>query len=141
MTIGAVKRRLRETARPVYGGRWEELKKRLKENYPDVPEGDIERSIDKYDQWKVRGIVLYNKSSSNALWEITLFCAGFLIILINIQHEFYGRVIAPLKAKKVEHAVAALELFISSLAWEENSHFSVDENKKDIVKFPEKRLD
>ena len=47
--------------------------------------------------------------------------------------KLYGRVIAPLKAKKVEHAVAALELFISSLAWEENSHFSVDENKKDIV--------
>ena len=105
---------------------------RLRENYPNVSKQDIETSIDKFDQWKVRGVVLYYNSKSNCLWELTA-VAGILIVLINTEHEFYKRVISPLRIKNIESALAAIELFISSLAWEEHSHFSSDENKKDIV--------
>ena len=109
-----------------------DLFERLRENYPDVAKEEIENSIQKFDQWKVRGVVLYYSSKANSLWELTS-VAQFLIVLINTEHEFYKRVIAPLRIKKVEQAVAAIELFISSLAWEEHSHFSTDEKKKDIV--------
>jgi hypothetical protein len=105
---------------------------RLRENYPDVPKEDIQASIGKFDKWKVRGVVLYYSSKSNSLWELTP-VAGFLIVLINTEHEFYKRVIAPLRLKKIDQAVAAIELFISSLAWEEFSHFTADDKKKDIV--------
>jgi hypothetical protein len=105
---------------------------RLRENYPDVAKEEIENSIQKFDQWKVRGVVLYYSSQANSLWELTS-VAQFLIVLINTEHEFYKRVIAPLRTKKIEQAVAAIELFISSLAWEEHAHFTTDEKKKDIV--------
>ena len=105
---------------------------RLRDNYPDVSDEEIDASIQKFDQWKVRGVVLYYSSKANTLWELTSI-AGFLIVLINTEHEFYRRVIAPLRLRNEEQAVAAIELFISSLAWEEHSHFSTDERKKDIV--------
>jgi hypothetical protein len=104
----------------------------LREKFPGVPKEDIEQSIVKFDSWQVHGVVLYYSSSSSSLWEITAI-AGFLIVLINTEHEFYTRVIAPLRNKKVEQAVAAIELFISSLAWEEHTHFSAEDKKKDIV--------
>ena len=109
-----------------------DLFERLRENFPDVEKAEIETSIEKFDKWKVRGAVLYYSSKSNSLWEITS-VAQFLIVLINTEHEFYKRVIAPLRVNRAEHAVAAIELFISSLAWEEHTHFSTDERKKDIV--------
>jgi hypothetical protein len=105
---------------------------RLRENYPNVSDEDIKASIEKFDQWKVRGVVLYHSSKSNSLWELTP-VAGILIVLINTEHEFYKRVIEPLRIKNVQSALAAIELFISSLAWEEHYHFTTDERKKDII--------
>ena len=105
---------------------------RLRANYPNVLKEEIETSIQNFDNWRVRGVVLYYGSQANCLWELTS-VGGFLIVLINTEHEFYKRVISPLRFKNIEMAVASIELFISSLAWEEHSHFSTDEKKKDIV--------
>jgi hypothetical protein len=109
-----------------------ELFKRLRDNYPDVDKQEIEASIEKFDQWRVRGVVLYFSSKGNSLWELTT-AGQFLIVLINTEHEFYKRVICPLRVNKIEQAVASIELFISSLAWEEHEHFTVDEKKKDTI--------
>lgn len=131
-TIGAI----RETEGERLGQFSEDEKNdlfiRLRENYPDVPKEEIENSIEKFNLWKVRGVVLYYSSKANCLWELTS-VGGFLIVLINTEHEFYQRVISPFRYKNIEKAVAAIELFISSLAWEEYAHFSTDERKKDIV--------
>lgn len=109
-----------------------ELYKRLRDNYPDVPKEEIESSIQKFDMLKVRGVVLYYSSKASCLWELTS-VGGFLIVLINTEHEFYKRIISPFRFKNIEKALAAIELFVSSLAWEEYSHFSADEKKKDII--------
>lgn len=109
-----------------------ELFKRLRENFPDVDKAEIEASIKKFDQWRVRGVVLYFSSKANSLWELTT-AGQFLIVLINTEHEFYKRVISPFRIKKIEQAVASIELFISSLAWEEHEHFTADEKKKDTI--------
>lgn len=110
------------------------LLERLKEKYPEISNEDIIRAIEKYDRTKTRGCVLYNKSDSSALWSITN-VFGFLIILINTRHAFYENIMLPLKTNKQELALAAIELFISSLAWEEDKHFSSGSEKNTIESF------
>ncbi len=107
---------------------------RLKEKYNDIAPADIEKAIEKYDKTKVRGCVLYNKSESSSLWSITN-VFGFLVILINTSHPFYENIMLPLKMNKQEVALAAIELFISSLAWEEDKHFSSGVEKDIIEQF------
>jgi len=107
---------------------------RLKEKYPSIEEDDIRKAIDRYDSSLVRGCVLYHDSESDALWSLTT-VFGFLIVLINTQHVFYQHVIAPLRQHRFEAALAAIELFISSLAWEENQHFGSGEKKNILEEF------
>ena len=107
---------------------------RLKEKYGEINTSDIEKAIEKYDKTKIKGCVLYNKSESSALWSITN-VFGFLIILINTNHSYYENILLPLKMKKQEMALAAVELFISSLAWEEDKHFSSGTEKDVIEQF------
>lgn len=109
-----------------------ELLKRLKEKYPEVPEKDIIKSINKYDASKVRGCVLYNSSESKDLWSYTN-VGNFLIVLINTNHDFYLNIMAPFKNVHFENALSAIELFITSLAWEEYHHFSLDEKQKNTI--------
>jgi ribosomal protein S18 acetylase RimI-like enzyme len=59
-----------------------DLFQRLRENYPDVRREEIENSIQRFDQWKVRGVVLYCSSKSNSLWDVTA-VAGFLIVGVD----------------------------------------------------------
>lgn len=107
---------------------------RLKEKYPDVPDKQIVRSIDRYDTIQSRGCVLYFQSESDALWTFTT-VYDFLIVLINTNHMFYENVMQPLRMANQDEALAALELFISSLAFEEKEHFSVDDKARIIEDF------
>ncbi|MBT4700621.1 MAG: hypothetical protein HOB79_06050 [Rhodospirillaceae bacterium] len=103
----------------------------LIERYPEVSEDDLRSAIDKYDQSLRRACVLYADSESEKLWIIENI-RDFLIILINTKHMFYQNVMMPLKETDNEHALTALELFISSLGWEEFKHFN-DDRKAPIV--------
>lgn len=96
---------------------------RLKEKYPDVLEDHIYRAIDKYDQAKVRGCVLYSHSEGSHLWSYT-HVANFLVVVINTKHSFYQNIISPFRIAKSEAALSGIELFITSLAWEEFNQFS-----------------
>lgn len=99
-----------------------QLFERLCQRYPTISKEDIRRAIDNYDQLRVRGCVLYAESESDQLWSYTT-VYDFLIITINTKHEFYINVLHPMKVVGVEEALSAMELFVSSLAWEQHNHF------------------
>ena len=107
------------------------LFKRLKERFPEIPDEEIWRAIELYDKALLRACVLYAPSESEKLWSITNI-QSFLIILINTNHKFYENVMQPIRDSEKERALAALELFISSLGWEEFEHFN-SEPKDQII--------
>lgn len=108
---------------------------RLTEKYPAIDVAQVERSINRFDQSRVRGCLLYHASDDQALWSMTE-VYGFLIILINTNHPFYTNVLAPLRMGQSESALSAVELFISSLAWEERGeHFMLPERRNVLEEF------
>jgi hypothetical protein len=110
------------------------LLERLKAKYPDISEAELDKAIENFDQSKVRGCVLYSESESEQLWSYTT-VYDFLIILINTRHSFYEFALAPLRRAHQDPALASIELFISSLAWEEFNHFGRGQEKDIIENF------
>ena len=108
-----------------------QLMERLCQRYPQIQQEDIKRAIDNYDQLRVRGCVLYAELESDQLWSFAT-VYDFLVITINSKHEFYVNVLHPLKMAGYEEALAAMELFISSLAWEQHNHFQGD-SERDVL--------
>lgn len=96
-----------------------DLLARLKARYPTISESEINSSIDRFDEFRSKGCLLYCGSDDDKqLWSFT-WIHGFLVVLVNTDHEFYNRLIAPLRTAKAERALAAIELFIIALASEE----------------------
>jgi hypothetical protein len=108
------------------------LMERLVTKFPTIPQLQIEHSIGRFDESRVRGCVLYHASDDQALWSMTE-VYGFLIILINTNHPFYTNILAPLRNAQSESALSALELFISSLAWEERGEHFLQPEKKALL--------
>ena len=82
----------------------------------------------------MRGCVLYSKSDSERLWSLTN-VGNFLIVLINTNHLYYQNVIHPIRIDGQDSALTAIELFISSLAWEEHTHFAGGLKKDTIEEY------
>lgn len=99
-----------------------QLLERLTLRFPNISEASIKTAIERYDSSRVRGCVLYADSESQQLWSFST-VYDFLIIIINTRHEFYVNILHPLRMASQEDALSAIELFISSLAWEEHMHF------------------
>jgi hypothetical protein len=110
------------------------LLSRLQSRFPNVLEESIRIAIKNYDQAYVRGCVIYAESESEQFWSFTT-VFDFLIITINTKHEFYQNILHPLRMAKQEEALAAIELFISSLAWEEHTHFRDDREREVLENF------
>ncbi len=108
------------------------LTERLVEKFPGIPEEQIANSIKRFDESRVRGCILYHASEDQALWSMTE-VYGFLIILINTNHPFYTNILAPLRNRQNEAALSAIELFISSLAWEERGEHFMQPEKKALL--------
>jgi len=105
---------------------------KLSEKYPKIPKKEIQQSIDVLDKSMSRACILYAPSeTNNQLWSITRFYS-FLVVLINTNHEFYLRFLGELRNSNQDGAVTAVELFLSSLAVEEDK-FNVDEDAKDTI--------
>jgi hypothetical protein len=96
----------------------QELFARLQEKYPDIPKDDVLAAVTALDQALVRACILYAPSEATQLWSFTK-VFDFMVVLINTRHEFYSRVLSELTEKGQEGALTAIELFISSLAVEE----------------------
>lgn len=111
-----------------------ELANRLIEKYPTIAQEEIQSAVEALDQALVRACVLYAPSESTQLWSYTR-VYDFLIVLINTKHEFYLRVLSELRSKQQEGALTAIELFISSLAIEEEKFITRDEAKDIIEEF------
>lgn len=108
-----------------------QLLSRLTQRYPTVSEEAIMVAINNYDKARVRGCVLYAESESDQFWSFsTVF--DFLIITINTKHEFYQNIMHPLRMAGQNDALAAIELFVSSLAWEEHTHFR-EKRESDVL--------
>jgi hypothetical protein len=116
-------------------GRFDEDQKQdlvvaLKDKFRNLPAEGIEHAVDKFDKSLVRGCIIYCPiEGSDQLWSYTE-VRGFLVISINTNHDFYNNIIAAFRSTKFESALTAIELFISSLAWEQNAHFDIDVEKR-----------
>ena len=113
----------------------QKLAERLAEKFPLVPKEQINKAIVRFDEARLRGCVLYQGTEDPSLWTMTS-VYGFLIILINTNHYFYTNIMLPLRELNLDQALTAIELFISSLAFEESSeHFMQSERKHVVEEF------
>ena len=108
------------------------LLERLTAKYPAIPQQQIEQSVKRFDESRVRGCILYHASEDQSLWSMTD-VYGFLIIVVNTNHFFYTNILAPLRNAQTESALSAIELFISSLAWEEKGEHFMQPEKKTLL--------
>jgi len=129
-TTQAIKKTDRERKGQFDNEQKNDLKEVLEKKYPNLKESEIDIAINKFDRSLVRGCVIYCPIVGNPqLWSYADI-RGFLVISINTEHEFYKNIIALFREANFEEALTAIELFISSLAWEQREHFDIDENKK-----------
>ena len=113
----------------------QKLAQRLAEKFPEVPEAVIKNAIVQFEVARLKSVVLYHASADQSLWTMTQ-VHGFLITLINKNHSFYTNIMLPLRQPQTEQALAALELFISSLSAEEYSpHFMQSEKRTILEEF------
>ena len=111
-----------------------ELEQRLIEKYPNIPEADVRDAIAALDRSLTRACVLYAPSESKQLWSYTK-VYDFVVVLVNTQHEFYSKVLAELRSNGQDGALTAIELFLSSLAIEEETFVNNDRDKEAIEAF------
>jgi len=112
------------------------LEERLIEKYPGIAADDIRASIVDLDQSLTRACVLYAPSESKQLWSYTK-VYDFIVVLVNSNHEFYRKVLLELRNSGQEGALTAMELFLSSLAIEEEDFVGNDTYKEIIEVFRE----
>ena len=86
------------------------------------------------DRSLTRACVLYAPSESRQLWSYTK-VYDFIVVLVNTQHEFYSKVLSELRNHGQDGALTAIELFLSSLAIEEESFVANDRDKEAIESF------
>ena len=108
------------------------LFERLQEKYPSIPAPQIQTAIQRFDETKLRGCLLYHASEDQALWNMTE-VFGFLVILVNTNHPFYENILAPLRNSRLQPALTAIELFLSSLAWEEMGTHFMQQERRDVL--------
>ena len=106
------------------------LVERLIDKFPKLPEKDISNAVDKFNKFSVKGVVLYAEIiDSPQLWTLS-YTAGVLIIFVNTNHIFYQNIIQPFITNGVSAPRTAIELFISSLAWEEYQIIKEEDSEK-----------
>lgn len=112
------------------------LEERLIEKYPAIAPADVRSAIEDLDRSLTRACVLYAPSESKQLWSYTK-VYDFIVVLVNTNHEFYIKVLAELRNSGQEGALTAMELFLSSLAIEEEDFVGNDTHKEIIEVFRE----
>jgi len=115
-------------------GRFDEDQKQdlivaLSDKFKHLTIEGIEHAVERFDRSLVRGCIIYCPIESDQLWSYTE-VRGFLVISINTNHDFYNNIISAFRTTKFDSALTAIELFISSLAWEQNTNFDSNEEKK-----------
>lgn len=112
------------------------LEARLIDKYPNIDADDIKRAIGDLDKSLTRACVLYAPAEAKQLWSYTK-VFDFVVVLVNTNHEFYRRILSELRIAGAETALTAIELFLSSLALEEEDFVAIDSQKEIIEAFRE----
>jgi hypothetical protein len=118
------------------GPRLIELENRLIDKYPNIAPDEIRLAIEDLDKQLTRACVLYAPSESRQLWSYTK-VNDFVVVLVNTNHEFYSKLLSELRIAGQDGALTAIELFLSSLAIEEESFVANDRDKEAIEAFRE----
>ncbi len=111
----------------------EALLDRLIQKYPNISPEDIRKSVEISDKYLVRATILYAPTESTQLWTYTK-VQEFTVVLVNTNHQFYERILSELRFENDIDSLSAIELFLISLAVEEESFVSKPE-EKEIIEF------
>jgi hypothetical protein len=109
----------------------------LTDKYDKVPPDEIARAIEQFSNWKTRAILLYAPSPGQHLWEATPI-RDFKVAFINTNHEYYTKLIEPFREAgcadpRFQTALTGLELFITSLVWEELEGFQNTDSRMNAI--------
>jgi hypothetical protein len=118
------------------GPKLEELENRLIVKYPKIAPDEIRLAIEDLDKQLTRACVLYAPSESRQLWSYTK-VNDFVVVMVNTNHEFYSKLLSELRITGQDGALTAIELFLSSLAIEEESFVANVRDKEAIESFRE----
>jgi hypothetical protein len=109
------------------------LQERLIQKYPNIDPEDIKKSVEISEKYLVRATILYAPTESTQLWTYTK-VHDFTVVLVNTNHQFYERILSELRFENDIDSLSAIELFLISLAVEEESFVSKPE-EKEIIEF------
>lgn len=112
----------------------EDLFESLKSRYGELGDKAINDAIDRFDQKKLKGCLLYAPAAGEWLWSYTN-SGTFLVVHVNSNHPFYENVIKPMQRSRYDSGVVALELFLTSLADEEFRHFNGEGHRRTLDQF------
>ena len=105
------------------GSQWSETQKLevvdfLKDRFMHIPEENIATQVNQFSEGLTKTIVLYAPNQTGKLFELTE-KQGKLITLINTNHQYYIKVLEPLKSdSRLKIFAISIELLISSLSLE-----------------------
>ena len=105
------------------GSQWTDFQKSevvdfLKERFMHIPEESIETQVNQFSEGLTKTIVLYAPNQTGKLFELTE-KQGKLITLINTNHQYYKKVLEPLKSdSRLKVFAISIELLISSFSLE-----------------------
>lgn len=105
------------------GGVWSEEQKEevvdfLKERFMHIPTENIATQVNQFSEGLTKTIVLYAPNETGKLFELTE-KQGKLITLINTKHQYFRKVLDPLKSdSRLKVFAISIELLISSFSLE-----------------------
>lgn len=107
-----------------------ELTTKLKKYLPIIEKNMIEIAVKKYSEIGLQNLIIYCELDERDLFTTDKY-QGINITLINIKHQFYSKIIEPLKEKNNDDILVSIELLLSSLSRAgQNNYF--DSKKEDI---------
>jgi hypothetical protein len=108
-----------------------QLTDRLKRYLPLIEKKQIESAVRKYSEIGLQNLIIYCELDERDLFQTDKF-QGTNITLINTKHQFYTKIIEPLKEKNENEILVSVELLISALSRAgENNYF---DNRKEHIK-------
>ncbi len=105
------------------GSQWTDFQKSevvdfLKDRFMHIPTESIETQVNQFSEGLTKTIVLYAPNQTGKLFELTE-KQGKLITLINTNHQYYKKVLEPLKSdSRLKIFAISIELLISSFSLE-----------------------
>jgi hypothetical protein len=101
----------------------------LKEKYMHLDQETINLQVENFALGLTKTMVLYSPNETGDLFELVE-RKGKLITLINTKHDYYLKIIQPLKdTKHLKIFAISIEILISSLAFEMQRLIEVDADK------------